>query len=105
MMYPAQKRKVPLADGVAVVLVLAALAMPTKVRCGAPGYSCATAVDPQGNVHYYYEVEPVGVYLAESHCVASNVGEKHIFRSLFVHDAHGRRAGARAQAIDDHVDG
>ncbi len=28
--------------------------------------SCATAVDPQGNVHYYYyEVEPLGVYLAE----------------------------------------
>jgi len=41
------------------------LAIPTKQRCGAPGYSCASAVDDQGNVHYYYEVEPVGVYLAE----------------------------------------
>lgn len=22
-------------------------------------------MDPQGNVHYYYEVEPLGVYVAE----------------------------------------
>jgi hypothetical protein len=47
------------------VLVIAALAIPIKARCGAPGYSCATAVDAQGNVHYYYEVEPLGVYLIE----------------------------------------
>jgi hypothetical protein len=46
-------------------LVIAALAIPIKARCGAPGYSCATAVDAQGNVHYYYEVEPLGVYLIE----------------------------------------
>lgn len=51
--------------GIAVVVLLAALAVPVKQRCGAPGLSCATAVDPQGNVHYYYEVEPLGVYLAE----------------------------------------
>ncbi len=51
--------------GIAVVLVLAVLAIPVKQRCGAPGYSCATALDAQGNVHYYYEVEPLGVYLAE----------------------------------------
>ncbi|WP_424749091.1 hypothetical protein [Mycobacterium sp.] len=51
--------------GVAVVLLLAVLAIPIKQRCGAPGYSCATVVDAQGNVHYYYEVEPLGVYLAE----------------------------------------
>ncbi len=49
----------------AVVAVLAVLAVPIKQRCGAPGLSCATAVDRQGNVHYYYEVEPLGVYLAE----------------------------------------
>ena len=50
---------------VAVALVIAVLAIPVKQRCGAPGLSCASAVDPQGNVHYYYEIEPVGVYLAE----------------------------------------
>jgi len=51
--------------GIIVVLLVAALAAPIKVRCGAPGYSCATALDTQGYVHYYYEVEPFGVYLAE----------------------------------------
>jgi hypothetical protein len=69
MMHPAQtsnaSKRVPLAVGIAVVLVIAALAIPIKARCGAPGYSCATAVDAQGNVHYYYEVEPLGVYLVE----------------------------------------
>jgi hypothetical protein len=54
MMPPAQtsyaSKRVPLAVGIAVVLILAALAIPIKVRCGAPGYSCATAVDAQGNV-------------------------------------------------------
>lgn len=50
--------------GIAVV-VLAVLAIPLKQRCGAPGFSCATAMDPQGNVHCYYEVEPLGIYLAE----------------------------------------
>ncbi len=30
-----------------------------------PGLSCATALDAQGNVHYYYGVEPRGVYLIE----------------------------------------
>ena len=68
-MHPAQTRRalnrVPVAVGLVVVLMLAVLAIPTKQRCGAPGYSCASAVDDQGNVHYYYEVEPVGVYLAE----------------------------------------
>lgn len=47
------------------MVALAVLAVPIKQRCGAPGLSCATAVDPRGNVHYYYEVEPLGVYLAE----------------------------------------
>ena len=50
---------------IAVALALAILAIPTKQRCGAPDYSCASAVDTQGNLHYYYEVEPLGVYLAE----------------------------------------
>ncbi|WP_197503693.1 hypothetical protein [Mycobacterium sp. 852014-50255_SCH5639931] len=69
-MHPAPTRRqaitrVPLMVGIAVVVALAILAIPIKQRCGAPGLSCATAVDPQGNVHYYYEVEPLGVYLAE----------------------------------------
>jgi hypothetical protein len=49
----------------AIVLVVAALAAPVKQRCGAPGYACATTVDAQGYLHYYYEVEPLGVFLAE----------------------------------------
>ena len=47
------------------MLLIGVLAIPVKQRCGAPGYSCATALDAQGYVHYYYEVEPLGVYLAE----------------------------------------
>jgi hypothetical protein len=58
-------RKVPVVVLV-VMLLLAVLAIPIKQRCGAPGYSCTSALDEQGNVHYYYyEVEPLGVYLAE----------------------------------------
>ncbi len=51
--------------GLVVALLLAVLAIPVKQRCGAPGLSCTSALDEQGNVHYYYEVEPIGVYLAE----------------------------------------
>jgi hypothetical protein len=69
MMHPAQTsyalKRVPLAVGIAVVLLIAAPAIPIKARCAAPGYSCATAVDSQGNVQYYYELEPLGVYLLE----------------------------------------
>jgi hypothetical protein len=57
--------KVPIVIGIVVVLVFAMLALPVKQRCGAPGYSCATALDARGYVHYYSEVEPLGVYLAE----------------------------------------
>jgi hypothetical protein len=68
-MHPVQTRhalnKIPVVIGIVVVLVIAVLAIPVKQRCGAPGYSCATALDKQGYVHYYYEVEPLGVYLAE----------------------------------------
>jgi hypothetical protein len=68
-MRPVQTRhastKAPVEVGLVVVLMLAVLATPIKQRCGAPGLSCASALDEQGNVHYYYEIEPVGVYLAE----------------------------------------
>jgi hypothetical protein len=57
--------KAPALVGLVVLLAIAVLALPTKQRCGAPGLSCATALDAQGNAHYYYEVEPVGIYLAE----------------------------------------
>jgi hypothetical protein len=50
---------------VVVVLLLAVLAIPIKQRCGAPGLSCTSTVDDRGNVHYYYEVEPLSVYVAE----------------------------------------
>lgn len=67
--HPARTRRglggAPLTLVIAVMLFIAVLAIPVKQRCGAPGLSCASAVDPQGNVHYYYEVEPLGVYLAE----------------------------------------
>jgi hypothetical protein len=58
--------RVSLVVGVIGVVLLAVLAIPVKQRCGAPGYSCATALDAEGYVHYYYEVEPLGVYLAEA---------------------------------------
>jgi hypothetical protein len=51
--------------GVAVVLVIAVLAVPIKQKCGVPGYTCATAPDAQGNVTYYFEIEPLGVNLIE----------------------------------------
>jgi hypothetical protein len=60
--------RVPLIVGVAIVVLLAVLAAPIKQRCGAPSFSCASTLDNDGNIHNYYEyyeVEPVGVYLAE----------------------------------------
>ena len=48
-----------------VGLLLVALAIPIKQRCGAPGLSCTSTLDEQGNIHYYCEVEPLGVYIAE----------------------------------------
>ncbi len=57
--------KVQLVVGIAVVLVIGVLAVPIKQRCGAPGYVCATAPDAQGNIHYYYEIEPLGILLIE----------------------------------------
>ena len=69
VMHPAQathaSNKIPVVVGIVVMLLIGVLAIPVKQRCGAPGYSCATALDAQGYVHYYYEVEPLGVYLAE----------------------------------------
>lgn len=62
----------PLVIGISMLLVIAALAMPIKQRCGAPGRSCATAVDANGDVHYYYEVEPFGVFLLEN-ALGSNI--------------------------------
>lgn len=58
-------KRPPLIIGVAVLLVIAALAVPIKQRCGAPGRTCATAVDADGNIHYYYELEPLAVFVAE----------------------------------------
>lgn len=57
--------RVPLIVGVAIVVLLAVFAVPIKQRCGAPDFSCASTLDNHGNVRFYYEVEPVGVYLAE----------------------------------------
>jgi hypothetical protein len=56
---------VPVVIGIVIVLVIGVLAIPIKARCGAPGLSCASTLDANGYVHYYYEVEPLGVFLAE----------------------------------------
>ena len=70
MTHPARtsysRERMPLAIGIALAVAVALLAIPVKARCGAPGLACATAIDAQGNVHYYYEVEPLGVYIAET---------------------------------------
>lgn len=58
-------RRVPLAVWFSVLLLIAALAMPIKQRCGTPSRSCASTLDANGNLHYYYEVEPLGVFLLE----------------------------------------
>lgn len=58
------RNPIPALLGVAA-LTFGVLAVPVKQRCGAPGFSCASVLDTSGNVHYYYEVEPLGVYLAE----------------------------------------
>ncbi|OBK28464.1 hypothetical protein A5634_20510 [Mycobacterium asiaticum] len=67
--YPRQDHRSttkPLVIAISVLLVMAALAIPIKQRCGAPGRTCATAVDANGDVHYYYEVEPLGIFLIEN---------------------------------------
>lgn len=58
--------RAPLVIAVAVVLVTAALAMPIKQRCGTPGRTCAATLDAHGYAHYYYEIEPLGVFIVES---------------------------------------
>lgn len=50
--------------GIAVVLVIGLLALPTKEKC--PKGLCVTAPDAQGNIHYYYEVKPLGAALIEN---------------------------------------
>ena len=67
-MHPVQtgaSNGVRLTVAIADALVIAVLATPIKQRCGAPGLSCATAEDAHRNVLYYYEVEPLAVYLGE----------------------------------------
>jgi hypothetical protein len=48
------------------VLLVIVAAFPVKQRCGNPRYTCATAPDAQGNVHYYYAVVPLGIDFVES---------------------------------------
>ena len=52
-----------LVTGGAVALLIAVLAVPTKVIC--PNGPCTTAPDAQGNVHRYYEMKPLGAALVE----------------------------------------
>lgn len=48
---------------VAGLLLIAVLAVPTKVVC--PNGPCSTAPDAQGNVHRYYQMKPLGATLFE----------------------------------------
>lgn len=75
-------KKTPVLVALIVMLVTVVFALPTKQRCGAPGLACATTLDKQGYVHYYYEVEPLGVYLAEI-ATGSNI-------RLFYHSGEDR---------------
>lgn len=56
-------KRIVIAAGVVVALLVAVLAVPTKVIC--PNGPCITAPDAQGNVHRYYEMKPLGVTLVE----------------------------------------
>nr|WP_286151310.1 MULTISPECIES: hypothetical protein [unclassified Mycobacterium] len=49
--------------GITVALLIAGLAVPTKVIC--PNGPCTTAPDAQGKVHRYYEMKPLGAMLIE----------------------------------------
>ena len=59
-------KKVVAAGLVVVALLIVLLAWPVTQRCGNPRYSCATAPDAQGFVHYYYEVQPLGVVIVNT---------------------------------------
>jgi hypothetical protein len=52
--------------GIAVVLVIGALAWPVKESCGGPNINCMTGPDENGYVHPYYEVKPLGVIIFET---------------------------------------
>jgi hypothetical protein len=60
-----KRRALVVGIAVTAALVIGLLAMPVKIRCGHPGYACATAPDEQGYVHFYYVVAPFGVALVE----------------------------------------
>jgi len=60
------KRLLLILVGIGIVLVIGVLALPVKQTCGHPSYTCATAPDAQGYVHYYYEEKPLGVSLIEN---------------------------------------
>ncbi len=52
-----------IAGVVAGLLLIAVLAVPTKVVC--PNGPCSTAPDARGDVHRYYEMKPLGAILFE----------------------------------------
>ena len=57
------RTRLPIVIVVAVLVLIAVLAAPTKVVC--PNGPCSTAPDTQGNVHRYYQIKPLGVTLLE----------------------------------------
>ena len=65
-------KSAPLLTVAAVALVCVVLALPVKQSCGAPARKCATTLDRDGNLRYYYEIEPLGVVIIE-HLLGSNI--------------------------------
>ncbi|MEU9809261.1 hypothetical protein [Mycobacterium sp. NPDC050853] len=56
-------KRIVATTGIAAALLVAVLAVPTKVIC--PNGPCSTAPDAQDRVHRYYEMKPLGATLIE----------------------------------------
>ncbi|OBJ52391.1 hypothetical protein [Mycobacterium sp. 1423905.2] len=54
----------PLLFGLVVIAVIVFIAWPVKKTC--PNGPCGGAPDAQGNVHRYYEVQPLGAVVIET---------------------------------------
>ncbi len=52
-------KKAPLLVAAVVVVSIGVLAIPVKQTCGVVGYTCAAIPDAYGNIHYYFEVQPL----------------------------------------------
>ena len=55
-----------------IIIMFVLVLLPIKITCGAPGLLCASGVDSFGRIHYYYEIEPLGISLLE-HITQKNI--------------------------------